>query len=95
MRSVTTAEELAEIMPRLKPGEVVSYHVGSLICDAHKDMRITRLGDMARKLSCMLLPTVDNSVQHGMGYCTLVQRRVEPGVREYLAIRLRAQRSRG
>jgi len=85
---VSTAEQLAELMPKLQPGEVVCYHVGNLSEDAARDMRVARLGDMARRLSTMLLPTVDNSLAVGMGYCTLMQRRMMADVREYLAIRI-------
>jgi hypothetical protein len=90
--TVTTAEQLAELMPKLKPGEVVSYHVGDLVADAAREMRVARVGDMARRLSTMLLPTVDNALAVGMGYCTLMQRRASLGVREYLAIRISGKR---
>lgn len=88
MRYVQTAEEFAELLPRLKPGEKIVYHVGHLAVDAKKNMRLLRLADMARRLSVMLLPSGNNSLEIGMSYCTLTKRKRSEGVWEYIAIRL-------
>lgn len=85
MLTATTANQLAEFVPELRPGQGVIYHVGHL-CDG--DPQVQQVAMMARQLSNMLIPDAHGAIYMGQGVVTLVQRRVEKGF-EYIAIRLR------
>lgn len=89
MKSVSTAEELAELAPKLRPGEYVVYHIGELAKDCADSMRLSRLSDMARALSNIALPTADNSLRLGMGIVALTQRKICDGIFEYRAVRIK------
>lgn len=69
-------------------GERITYHVGDLANDRDNSERIRRLADCAMRLSNALLPTPDGSLQLAQGLVLLTQRRIGPGMWEYIAVKL-------
>jgi hypothetical protein len=87
MLTVTTANQLAEVVPTLNPGEGVIYHTGYL----HQgDERVQAIAVMARQLSNMSIIDSQGAIYLGMGMVTLVQRRISDGF-EYIAVKVGRQ----
>lgn len=84
MLMAVTANQLAESVSLLKPGQGVIYHVGHL---HGADKQAQAIAHMARQLSDMTIPDAHGSLYVGMGLVTLVQRRVGEGF-QYIAVRL-------
>lgn len=88
------ARAFAHVVERAHPGASIPYHTGHLACDAQVDGVAHEVGRMALRLSVgsVRIDPHSTSMEYGMGVGTLAQRKVGPGLYQYIFIKSRRAR---